>query len=147
MKFSSFHQTHASNSYLQLFEVTNISVNWTKPWRLTWRIMKQNSSKDFALEFSSHIRSLAPAISQWRKSWHRNLINHYWNREQKSAGENQLEIEINIDGADTGSWFTAPVTEGFLIFGFALLLAGKFNQVWMKQESLLFNERDFSLES
>jgi len=46
--------------------------------------------------------------------------------EQNAAGENQLEIEINIDGADTGSWFTAPVTEGFLIFGFALLLAGKF---------------------
>ena len=46
--------------------------------------------------------------------------------EQSAAGENQLEIEINIDGADTGSWFTAPVTEGFLIFGFALLLAGKF---------------------
>ena len=45
--------------------------------------------------------------------------------EQSAAGENQLEIEINIDGADTGSWFTAPVTEGFLIFGFALLLAGK----------------------
>ena len=45
-----------------------------------------------------------------------------------AAGENQLEIEINIDGADTGSWFTAPVTEGFLIFGFALLLAGKFCQ-------------------
>ena len=45
--------------------------------------------------------------------------------EQNAAGENQLEIEINIDGADTGSWFTAPVTEGFLIFGFALLLAGK----------------------
>ena len=50
------------------------------------------------------------------------------NREQIAAGENQLEIEINIDGADTGSWFTAPVTEGFLIFGFALLLAGKFDQ-------------------
>ena len=49
--------------------------------------------------------------------------------EQSAAGENQLEIEINIDGADTGSWFTAPVTEGFLIFGFALLLAGKF---WWK---------------
>ena len=46
--------------------------------------------------------------------------------QQITAGENQLEIEINIDGADTGSWFTAPVTEGFLIFGFALLLAGKF---------------------
>ena len=50
------------------------------------------------------------------------------NRQQVTAGENQLEIEINIDGADTGSWFTAPVTEGFLIFGFALLLAGKFDQ-------------------
>ena len=53
--------------------------------------------------------------------------------EQNAAGENQLEIEINIDGADTGSWFTAPVTEGFLIFGFALLLAGKFDSVGWKQ--------------
>ena len=59
--------------------------------------------------------------------------------EQITAGENQLEIEINIDGADTGSWFTAPVTEGFLIFGFALLLAGKF------RSNISINGRGFEL--
>ena len=43
-------------------------------------------------------------------------------------GEQAIEIELNVElpvGSKNEGFLYIPTTEGFLIFGFALLLAGK----------------------
>ena len=51
------------------FKLKIISVNWTKPWRLTWRIMKQNSSKDLLSTFDNTYVHSHLWFRNFKKSW------------------------------------------------------------------------------